>query len=214
MKWKTQLRSQEWKEEKKMNNTKESGQLVTTLGGKNVLMLSAEHLTDIDNSVQKIITKTHVFNIDELNALGDQIHALFNIEDGPHTLNIIECEYTYMRTMSNIMYNYDVLIKTLVKRFESYNYHRRRNDLPIINIPVKTLRSFMSFGEYLMNIANIDITSIEALISEITDEEIMKSSEYKYTNEHVSVLKKKSEIMKQLVDDLSTYCDYHEKCNK
>lgn len=214
MKWKTQLRSQEWKEEKKMNNTKESGQLVTTLGGKNVLMLSAEHLTDIDNSVQKIITKTHVFNIDELNALGDQIHALFNIEDGPHTLNIIECEYTYMRTMSNIMYNYDVLIKTLVKRFESYNYHRRRNDLPIINIPVKTLRSFMSFGEYLMNIANIDITSIEALISEITDEEIMKSSEYKYTNEHVSVLKKKSEIMKQLVDDLSSYCDYHEKCNK
>lgn len=197
-----------------MNNNTESGQLVTTLGGKNVLMLSAEHLTDIDNSVQKIITKTHVFNIDELNALGDQIHALFNIEDGPHTLNIIECEYTYMRTMSNIMYNFDVLIKTLVKRFESYNYHRRRNDLPIINIPVETLRSFMSFGEYLMNIANIDITSIEALLSEITDEEIMKSSEYKYTNEHVSVLKKKSEIMKQLVNDLSTYCDYHEKCNK
>lgn len=196
-----------------MNNTKESDQLVT-VGGKNVLMLSAEHLTDIDNSVQKIITKTHVFNIDELNALGDQIHALFNIEDGPHTLNIIECEYTYMRTMSNIMYNFDVLIKTLVKRFESYNYHRRRNDLPIINIPVETLRSFMSFGEYLMNIANIDITSIEALLSEITDEEIMKSPEYKYTNEHVSVLKKKSEIMKQLVNDLSTYCDYHEKCNK
>lgn len=195
-------------------NKKESDQLVTTLGGKNVLMLSAEHLTDIDNSVQKIITKTHVFNIDELNALGDQIHALFNIEDGPHTLNIIECEYTYMRTMSNIMYNFDVLIKTLVKRFESYNYHRRRNDLPIINIPVETLRSFMSFGEYLMNIANIDITSIEALLSEITDEEIMKSSEYKYTNEHVSVLKKKSEIMKQLVNDLSIYCDYHEKCNK
>lgn len=194
-----------------MNNTKESDQLVTTLGGKNVLMLSAEHLTDIDNIVQKIITKTHVFNIDELNALGDQIHTLFNIEDGPHTLNIIECEYTYMRTMSNIMYNYDVLIKTLVKRFESYNYHRRRNDLPIINIPVETLRSFMSFGEYLMNMANIDITSIEALLSEITDEEIMKSSEYKYTNEHVSVLKKKSEIMKQLVNDLSIYCDYHEK---
>ena len=198
-----------------MNNTKESSdQLVTTLGGKNVLMLSAEHLTDIDNSVQKIITKTHVFNIDELNALGDQINALFNIDDGPHTLNIIECEYTYMRTMSNIMYNFDVLIKTLVKRFESYNYHRRRNDLPIINIPAETLRSFMSFGEYLMNIANIDITGIEALISEITDEEIMKSSEYKYTNEHVSVLKKKSEIMKQLVNDLSIYCDYHEKCNK
>lgn len=195
-------------------NKKESDQLVTTLGGKNVLMLSAEHLTDIDNSVQKIITKTHVFNIDELNALGDQIHALFNIDDGPHTLNIIECEYTYMRTMSNIMYNFDVLIKTLVKRFESYNYHRRRNDLPIINIPVETLRSFMSFGEYLMNMANIDITGIETLLSEITDEEIMKSSEYKYTNEHICVLKKKSEIMKQLVNDLSIYCDYHEKCNK
>jgi hypothetical protein len=62
-----------------------------------------------------------------------------------------------------------------------------------------------------MNMANIDTTGIEALISEITDEEIMKSLEYKYTNEHICVLKKKCEIMKQSLDDLSSYCNYHEK---